>query len=247
MNKNTVKNTNTDAETVVVRVRDFAPYIDSDDEYTEVEWKTYISLLKIKASEEYKVTPDSDKTATVKIRVKDFFPDCDGASEYNYVPLGIYDELLRMRAYSSPVAVKDGMIKVRIRDFYPDHNGADVFTEVSPEVYDLLLDEKRRKKREEMEFYRYGSGLRFDEVLMGEMDGICEKTAEDNLMRDELVRKMYRAMRMLPEIQMNRIYNHYILGKTRGEIADSEGVSHSAVAQSIREGLIMLRKLMKKI
>ena len=246
MRKNNVNADVKAADTIVVKVDDFAPYIDSDDKYAEIELKTYLSLLKIKALEEYKVTPFSDCTANVKIRVKDFFPDCKEAPEYNYVSIGIYDELLRMRTYTAPEAVKDGMIRIRVQDFYPDHTGSEEYTEVSSELYEYLVNDRRRMKSIEMKDYRYLAGCAFDEVMMGEINGIYEESAENNVIADEEIQSLYSALRKLPASQQRRVYLSYIAGMSREEIAFMDGVSTKAVGHSIRSGIKHLRRIMKR-
>lgn len=54
--------------------------------------------------------------------------------------------------------------------------------------------------------------------------------------------RMCRALNTLPEIQGRRIEAHFLLGKSRKEIAADEGVSESSVNESIDRGIKAMKK-----
>ena len=234
---------------ITVKAADFAPYIDSENEYVDIKWETYVALLKIKATEEYIITPDRDRSTSVKIRISDFFSDYRENPKFNYVSINIYDELLRMRAYAKPEhdAHTGKTVRIKISDFYPGHTGGQEYVEVSAEIYEFMLDERRRKKRDDMQDYRYLCGCAFDEIKMGEMNGKYEQSAEENIIDAELKKKLYDALALLPVSQRDRVIYKYIYGMTRSEIAEMENVSLNAVGQSIRAGLKLLRKIMTEM
>ena len=49
--------------------------------------------------------------------------------------------------------------------------------------------------------------------------------------------KLYAAIRVLPKKQAKRLYAHFYLGMSKAEIARQEGVTESAVRESINRGL----------
>jgi RNA polymerase sigma-70 factor (ECF subfamily) len=54
--------------------------------------------------------------------------------------------------------------------------------------------------------------------------------------------QLCRALNSLPEIQGRRIDAHYLLGQSRKDIAEAEGVSQKAVGKAIQRGLEAMRK-----
>ena len=54
-----------------------------------------------------------------------------------------------------------------------------------------------------------------------------------------------RALNSLPETQGRRIEARYFLGKSQKEIAEEEGVAKSSVSESIKKGLMTMRKYLK--
>ena len=231
---------------ITVRTRDFAPYIDSDREYTDIDWKTYVTILRIKASEDFVVTPDTEKTATVKIKLRDFFPKVRLSREYNEVGLNIYEELLRMKERTDPeyVVPAGDKVKIKMNEFYPDYTGKEEFVEVSLAVYDYLMAEKLRAKRNDIQDYRYVSGCEFNEIMMAEINGIYAESAEEAVFKSDRERKLYAAIAGLPQTLRRRIYLYYFGELTLWEIARLDKVSASAVGQSLKTALKLLRGYM---
>ncbi len=56
-----------------------------------------------------------------------------------------------------------------------------------------------------------------------------------------------RALNSLPELQGRRIEAHFILGKSRKEIAKSEGVTESSVNECIVRGLKAMKIFIKNL
>lgn len=63
--------------------------------------------------------------------------------------------------------------------------------------------------------------------------------------RQEKAAALYDALTKLPPAQGRRIYAHFILGKSRAEIADAEGVGANRVDRSIDRGLVRLKKILR--
>ena len=62
----------------------------------------------------------------------------------------------------------------------------------------------------------------------------------------ELFVRLWNALNSLPEIQGRRVDAHLILGKNIRQIAREEGVSKSAVRDSIHGGLESMKKYLRK-
>ena len=73
-----------------------------------------------------------------------------------------------------------------------------------------------------------------------------EPTPQELLDRVELFVRLWNALNSLPEIQGRRVDAHLILGKSIRQIAREEGVSKSAVRDSIHGGLESMKKYLRK-
>lgn len=237
-----------DDDKITVRTRDFAPYIKSDEEYVNINWKTYVALLRRKAVEEYVVTPDSENSTTVKIRLRDFFPKVRLSKEYNDVSIYIYNELLRMRERIDPDHDKNfgDKIKIRLSDFYPDYLCKEEYIEVSRDVYECLINDKRtlNSQARQRERYEYQSDI--DENKLGEICGMYSESAESVFMRNELLRNVYEAMDMINPDFSRRYYLKVALGYPVSEIAKLEGISQPAVSLCVNKAEGMIKEILKE-
>ncbi len=131
---------------------------------------------------------------------------------------------------------------INLREFYPWY-AKDEYVEVSDEVAMELVAENQYQQA-------YKRKTRYNKVLsLDADDGIeAEATVRDNDSPDAVIEKKERycllcgALNSLPENQGRRIESHYLLGMSREEIASMEGVSESAVNQSIMRGLRAMKK-----
>jgi len=57
---------------------------------------------------------------------------------------------------------------------------------------------------------------------------------------------LHIALNTLPEKQCRRIYSYFILGMTKSEISEAEGVKESSVRESITRGLDGIRNFLHK-
>ena len=74
---------------------------------------------------------------------------------------------------------------------------------------------------------------------------LLSPSPEELLERKQTTEELYAALGSLPDKQRQRIYAHYILGMTKSEIAQVEGVDESTVRESIKAGLQKIKKLEK--
>ena len=56
---------------------------------------------------------------------------------------------------------------------------------------------------------------------------------------------LYLALDQLPPVQARRVYAHYILGKSKTDIAKAENVSENAVRDSISRGMETMKSILK--
>ena len=73
-----------------------------------------------------------------------------------------------------------------------------------------------------------------------------EPTPQELMDRVDLFVRLWNALNSLPEIQGRRVDAHLILGKSFRRIAREEGVSKSAVRDSIHCGLESMKKYLRK-
>ena len=57
---------------------------------------------------------------------------------------------------------------------------------------------------------------------------------------------LYDALAQLPPMQARRVYQHYLLGMSKAEIAAAEGVGRSRICCSIERGLASMKNILKK-
>ena len=138
------------------------------------------------------------------------------------------------------------MTTINLKDFYPWY-AHDEYIEVSEEVAAELMAGRRREAAH-AERVRYnrayyslncGDGLEYTACLH-------EPTPQELLDRAELFVRLWNALNSLPEIQGRRVDAHLILGKSFRRIAREEGVSKSAVRDSVYCGLESMKKYLRK-
>ena len=138
------------------------------------------------------------------------------------------------------------MATINLKDFYYWYT-QDQFIEVSEEVAEELRASRRREAA-------YAERVRYNKAFysLDCDDGIeysaClhEPTPQELLDRVELFVRLWNALNSLPEIQGRRVDAHLILSKSIRQIAREEGVSKSAVRDSIHGGLESMKKYLRK-
>ena len=134
---------------------------------------------------------------------------------------------------------------INLREFYPwyTHNE---FVEVSDEVAAELLADKRYEKTHERRM-RHNKTYFFDEQTENEASVITNSTGNPEALFEAMEKHcgLCRALNSLPEVQGCRVEAHYLLGRSRKEIAESEGVSESAVNAAIEKGLANMKEFLK--
>ena len=137
------------------------------------------------------------------------------------------------------------MTTIKLNNYYP-HLTECITLEVSEEIAvtlsigGRLCDSYKRRKREHDECSLDGPPGFESDVTRPPLtpEEIMEQTEE----RDNL----YTALDQLPPVQARRVYAHYILGKSKSDIARAENVSENAVRDSISRGMEMMKNILKK-
>jgi len=137
------------------------------------------------------------------------------------------------------------MTTINLRDFYPWYTH-DEFVEVSDEVAAELLADKRYHKAHRQRMKRNKAYYSLDAG-----DGIENAAVYRDLSPHEVYElklrmcRLCRALNSLPEAQGRRVEAHYILGMSKTEIAQADGISESAVRDAIERGLRSMKKYLK--
>ena len=140
---------------------------------------------------------------------------------------------------------KTGKVLIRMADFYPGYNGEKEYEEVERKHFDFLMDEMRKENRELRQGWLHVSKYPIDEILMGEMDGIFEPGADEIMITKNKNNALYNAIKQLSPALQRRIFMYYFQEKCNKDIAEIEGVSPSAVTQSLGSAILQLSELVK--
>jgi RNA polymerase sigma-70 factor (ECF subfamily) len=138
------------------------------------------------------------------------------------------------------------MATINLRDFYPWYM-QDEFVEVPEVVAAELLAARRYERQHARRMQRNNSQYSLDAE-----DGIENAVLYHDMSPWAVIEMMERhcrlcrALNSLPEIQGRRVEAHYLLGKSKREIAESEGVSVSSVDESISRGLRAMKIFLRK-
>ena len=136
------------------------------------------------------------------------------------------------------------MTTIELNSYYP-HLTERITLEVSDEIAVTLsiggrcCDSYKRRKRERGECSLDGTPGFEADVTRPPL------TPEEVMEQAEEQDALYLALDQLPPVQARRVYAHYILGKSKTEIACAENVVESAVCSSIRRGVKNLAEILK--
>lgn len=138
------------------------------------------------------------------------------------------------------------MTTINLRDFYPWYTH-DEFLDVPDEVAEAMLEAERLDRNYIRRMFYNKAHFSLD-AGDGIEDEVCFSASSfhEAVEHGELMCRLCLALNSLPEIQGRRIEAHYILGKSKVEIAKAEGVRESAVRESIDRGLENMKRFLKK-
>ena len=135
-------------------------------------------------------------------------------------------------------------VNVALKRYYP-HLTENISLEVSEKIAATLsiggrcCDSYKRRKRERGE-------CSLDSTPGFEADVIRPPlTPEEVMEQAEEQDALYLALDQLPPVQARRVYAHYILGRSKTDIAKAENVSENAVRDSISRGMETMKNILK--
>ena len=137
------------------------------------------------------------------------------------------------------------MTTINLKRYYP-YMTENVMLEVSDEIAAALsmggrlCDSYKRQKRRNAECSLDSTPGFEDDVLRSPM------TPEEYMDAQEERLALYDALAQLPPTQARRVYQHYLLGMSKAEIAAAEGVGRSRICCSIERGLAAMKNILKK-
>lgn len=136
-------------------------------------------------------------------------------------------------------------MKVNLRKYYPEIYREDQYCDLPERVVEFMKEDARRIHAQNERIRRNKAYYSLDYSVGLEMDLMMqEPSVEMNYVEKERRDAIYRAISKLPKRQAQRIIAHYILGMSKTEIARIEGVSHSAIVQSIQKGIQKMKKFL---
>lgn len=136
------------------------------------------------------------------------------------------------------------MTTIKLNNYYP-HLTERITLEVSDEIAVTLsiggrcCDSYKRRKREHGE-------CSLDSTPGFEADVTRPPlTPEEVMEQAEEQDALYLALDQIPPVQARRVYAHFILGKSKTDIAKAENVSENAVRDSISRGMETMKNILK--
>lgn len=139
------------------------------------------------------------------------------------------------------------MTKINLREQYPDFYKTDYIIEVPDEVATIMLEYDRREDAYRRRTYYHNAHYSLDRGDGIEYDALfVSMTPYEIYERKMTMEQLHAAIASLSDKQAKRVNARYFLGLTSEAIAKSEGVSVTAVNNSIQRGLHNMEKFMKK-
>ncbi|MDO5544711.1 MAG: sigma factor-like helix-turn-helix DNA-binding protein [Eubacteriales bacterium] len=139
------------------------------------------------------------------------------------------------------------MAKINLREQYPDSYKNDYMIEVPDEVASIMLEYDRLEAAYRRRTYYHNAHYSLDRGDGIEYDALfVSVTPYEIYERKVTMEQLHAAIASLPDKQAKRITARYFLGLTSEAIAKSEGVSVTAVNNSLQRGLHNMEKFMKK-
>ena len=139
----------------------------------------------------------------------------------------------------------NSMTTINLKRYYP-YMTENMTMEVSNEIAAVLsmggrlCDSYKRQKRRNGECsLDTDPGFEAD-VLRQPM------TPDEHIEARETTFALYDALAQLPPTQARRVYQHYLLGMSKAEIAAAEGVGRSRICCSVERGLAAMKNILKK-
>lgn len=138
------------------------------------------------------------------------------------------------------------MKTINLKDYY-EHIEEDTYIEVTDELLSVFEGYQKAEQNHFRKKYRYKAQYSLDMDDDIENNTLIKTSTLTDIYEKNIDEKMLKQiLSSLPESQAKRIYAHYFMGVRKAEIARLEGVSKSAVGQSISRGINRMKKFLKK-
>ena len=138
------------------------------------------------------------------------------------------------------------MAIINLRDYYPFYT-SDCFMEVSEEVAEMFKEFDRKEAAYRLRTYRHKAYYSLDRDDGLEHEAVFVSLSPHELYERKIsMQELHAAISRLPDKQAKRIYAHFIIGMTKKDIAQAEGVDEKVVRVAIERGLKNLEKYLKK-
>ncbi len=118
--------------------------------------------------------------------------------------------------------------------------------EVSKEIYDVFDKSELKELSQMNEFDRHIEHLEVSENILEKRINEKQMLLEDYIIQQSTFEELSNAINLLSEAQKRRIKMYYFDDLKLEEIAKIEGTSFQMISKSINQGIINLRKLLKK-
>lgn len=220
--------------TVMIRMADFYPGYNGENEYEEISKELFEEFYADKSS--VKNQPE-----TVILDFHTLFPcvkKIPRGMETIELAKDLYEQIMEYRKTSDEVII-------RAQEFYPEKNYVgDEYLIIKKDLYEFLLEDSRRHHREEYFDYTWRAAFNIEEMTPAQIADYTTSSAEDVCLENISSERIYSAIKQLDPVLAGRVYKMFYLGMTKIQIAVGEGVTKSAVSQSIKSALEQLRKIL---
>ena len=125
---------------------------------------------------------------------------------------------------------------------YKTANGSRISVEVSTPVKELLEQSDRKIRSQRRQDRRHLDYVDFIDDLADMAMTYPQEDTADLVIRMESYGRLYTAINKLSDVQRRRLLLHFADNLTYRQIADLEGVDHSAVYRSIKLAISQLKK-----
>ena len=137
------------------------------------------------------------------------------------------------------------MTTINLRDFYPWYT-QDEFVDVPDIIAEELFADRRYQKTHKRIVRRYKvHSLDLEDGTMVAASVRSADRLDEVLEMQERYCRLCHALNSLSEIQGRRIEAHFLLGMSRKEIAEAEGVCENSVNVAIKRGLVAMKKYLQ--
>lgn len=139
------------------------------------------------------------------------------------------------------------MKKINLGDEYYWCKRDDVI-ELSEEVAKVFTESKRMKENYERKLRYHKATYSIDTIEDNRKHILFASTTPEELYERKITyQELYGALLLLTEKQRNRILKYFFEEMTETEIADEEGVSIPTISISIKNGLNIIKKILKNL